>query len=206
SPVISGVRNLLVSSLLPRLAGSPSGRARLFRFISQLGIRYGESPIVAEDLSAASAEFRRAPGKGARAPDGPLHLPGQGPATLFSRLTGQRHHLLLFAGVSSSTLLAFEAYKRRLVADQRGIYRLHVILGRDPVDFGPQGVDVCIDAFGLLHSRYGITTSGLYLVRPDGYIAYRAASLNVVGLATYLDEVFGVLPAREAVVSMHGAP
>jgi 2-polyprenyl-6-methoxyphenol hydroxylase-like FAD-dependent oxidoreductase len=206
SPVVSGVRNLLIASLIPRLAASPAGRARLFRFVSQLGIRYDESPIVAEDLSAASAEFRRAPGKGARAPDGPMELPGQGPAMLFSRLTGQRHHLLLFAGASSSTLLAFESYKRRLLGEQRGIYRLHVILGHDPVDFGPQGVDVLIDTFGLLHSRYGITTSGLYLVRPDGYIAYRSATLNVGGLAKYLDDVFGALPAREAVVTAHGAP
>jgi 2-polyprenyl-6-methoxyphenol hydroxylase-like FAD-dependent oxidoreductase len=206
SPVISGVRNLLISALLPRLAASPGGRARLFRFVSQLGIRYTESPIVTEDLSAASAEFRRGPAKGARAPDGPLQLPEQGYATLFSRLTGSRHHLLLFAGPSSSTLLAYEAYKKRLASEQSGLFRLHVILGRDPVDFGPHGVDVGIDALGLLHSRYGITRSGLYLVRPDGYIAYRSAAMNFAGLANYLDDVFGVRAAPEASVSAHGAP
>ena len=206
SPVVSGVRNLLISTLLPRLAASPSGRARLFRFVSQLGIRYTESPIVAEDLSAASAEFRRGPAKGARAPDGPLYLPERGPSTLFARLTGPRHHLLLFAGPSSETLLAYEAYKRRLSAEQSGLFRVHVILGRDPVDFGPPGLDVGIDTFGLLHSRYGITKSGLYLVRPDGYIAYRSASLNVVGLANYLDDLFGVRVVSEVAMSAQGAP
>ena len=207
SPVISGVRNLLISTLVPRLASSPGGRARLFRFASQLGIRYAESPAVAEDLSAASAEFRRGPAKGARAPDGPLMLREHGDATLFSRLTGPRHHLLLFAGPSSSTLLAYESFQGRFASAQSALFRVHVILGRDPVDFGPPGLDVCIDTFGLLHRRYGITRSGLYLVRPDGYIAYRSAEVNPAGLAKYLDDVYGVKAVREAAVSVHhGAP
>jgi 2-polyprenyl-6-methoxyphenol hydroxylase-like FAD-dependent oxidoreductase len=205
SPVIAGVRNLLVSSLLPRLTASPSGRARLFRFASQLAIRYTESPIVAEDLSAASAEFRRAPGRGARAPDGPVSLPHEGDSTLFARLTGLRHHLLLFAGPASSTLLAYESFKRKLAPEHAGLFRAHVILGNSPVDFEPQGVDVCIDASGLLHRRYGVATSGLYLVRPDGYIAYRSATVNVAGLTSYLDTIFGERQVPEVAASLPGS-
>ncbi|HKQ68888.1 MAG TPA: FAD-dependent monooxygenase, partial [Polyangiaceae bacterium] len=85
SVALSALRNLLVMTALPRIAANPRVRRRLFRFVSQLGVRYTGSSIVSEDLAFADASFLRGPGKGARAPDGPLELPGRGTARLFSR-------------------------------------------------------------------------------------------------------------------------
>ena len=52
--------------------------------------------------------------------------------------------------------------------------------------------DVCVDHGGLAHARHGLTGAGLYLVRPDGHVAFRAPSLDAAPLAAYLDRVLPV--------------
>src|SRR5919112_5132761 len=97
--VLIRLRNFLLPWILPRLMGKRSLRARAFRFISQLGIKYPGSPIVGEKLDGADRAFRSGPAAGNRAPDAPLRLIGESrPTSLFSRLRETPHHLLLFSG------------------------------------------------------------------------------------------------------------
>ena len=64
SPVFTGARNFAASFLLPRLARRRTSRSALFRLVSQLGVRYTDSSVVAEDMTNADGDFRSAPGKG----------------------------------------------------------------------------------------------------------------------------------------------
>jgi hypothetical protein len=49
---------------------------------------------------------------------------------------------------------------------------------------------------GGLYERFGLRDAGYYLVRPDGYVAYRSASLNGHGLTEYLHGILA--PSRSA--------
>src|SRR5215213_6333796 len=63
NPLAIELRNFLMPRVLPRVMGKRSLRARAFRFVSQLGIRYPDSPIVGEELDGADRAFRRGPSR-----------------------------------------------------------------------------------------------------------------------------------------------
>src|SRR5918993_2167972 len=94
NPLLITLRNFLIPRVLPLVIGERSRRARAFRFVSQLGIKYPDSPIVGEELGGADRAFRRGPAAGHRAPDGPLRLADdRRMVSLFSRLRGTPHQL-----------------------------------------------------------------------------------------------------------------
>ena len=179
--LLIGARNLLVP-LAGKVMQSRTLRQRMFRFVGQLGIAYPASPIVDERMEGAGSRFRHAPGKGARAP-GLL----RGGDALRTLLRGAKHHLLVFTG--SSKGLELEALQRRMqdaLGPHKGMCEVIVIWRGDGI--GPKGS--IYDDHGVLHERYGLDHSGLYLIRPDGYIAFRAPRLDTAALQSYLQRVF----------------
>lgn len=181
SRLLIGARNLLVP-LAGRALQSRALRQRMFRFIGQLGIAYPTSRIVEERLDGGDRRFRQAPGKGERAP-AVLH----GGEALRTRLRGPKHHLLVFTGRQRG--LELEALQRQ-VQDALGVHRrlCEVILIWRGDGVGLKGS--IYDDRGLLHERYGLDGPGLYLLRPDGYIAFRAPRLDTAALQAYLQRVF----------------
>ena len=57
-------------------------------------------------------------------------------------------------------------------------------------------IPVYVDEPGLAHERYGLRGAGLYLIRPDGYVAFRAPGTDLRPLRAYLQRVFP-LPSFE---------
>ena len=49
------------------------------------------------------------------------------------------------------------------------------------------GADTLVDESGVAFERLGIRESGIYLVRPDGYIAYRCAGSELGGVGAWLE-------------------
>jgi hypothetical protein len=172
--------------------GKRSLRARAFRFVSQLGIKYPGSSIVGEELHGADRTFRSGPAAGHRAPDAPLRLVGDGrPTSLFSRLQGTPHHLLLFGGWGSDAdgWAASDAELRALIAEYEGLLEPHLIVAGESARVGTK-IPVYVDEPGLAHERYGLRGAGLYLIRPDGYVALRAPGTDLRPLRAYLQRVF----------------
>jgi 2-polyprenyl-6-methoxyphenol hydroxylase-like FAD-dependent oxidoreductase len=164
------------TQLAPRLAALPlrvdAARAYGFRTVSQLGIRYRNSPLSVEGPNA----LRRRPRAGDRLPDAPVSYAGR-VGTLHRALAAQGFHLLLCGPAVF--------WPAGAVADAVDGYSHLVTVHYLARDGGP---DVLIDDSGAALSRLGVTGSqatALYLIRPDGHVAYRAGvdpDVNLSGL------------------------
>jgi hypothetical protein len=175
------VRRLL-PTIAVRVLQLPVIRKRISRFVSQTGIRYRDSPLSVE-AHGASRLGGHAPRAGDRAPDVEL-----GPSRWLAELLhGPQHTLLLFAG-SSTALLERFATMRDEITTRYGALVKPVIVRIDPAH--PAIGEV--DRRGGAHARYGAEQGAIYLVRPDGYIAFRGAGTDVEALRATLRRRFTV--------------
>lgn len=201
--------------VVPRvLALGPVGR-RLRDALSQLGISYGPSAVVGEDLphpgklgalrrGADRLLARRGgPAAGERAPDAPIS-PLATDATggrLFEVFRDPRHVLLVFDGRRGDT-----DEKRRLIELAESIeeaYGRLVLVRRVRLDGSspdPTG-SVLIDATGEAHERYGASEPCFYLVRPDGFVGLTGTASDGERLQAYL----GMLGAAARTSKVAGA-
>ncbi|MEM7222267.1 MAG: FAD-dependent monooxygenase [Pseudomonadota bacterium] len=126
-------------------------------------VSYRDSKIVREDHgSAGGAAWAAAPQAGDRAPDGALFALSQGTP---------RHRLLLFHGAAGDPAL------EDLTRNHEALIETWTIESEDDPD-------------GKLHQAYGVEGPCLYLIRPDGHIAYRSPTPDAAALGRYLAAVF----------------
>jgi hypothetical protein len=62
-------------------------------------------------------------------------------------------------------------------------------LAQRPIDLSYAGA-VMLDPEGKLHRRYGAGSECLYLIRPDGVIAFRSQPAEQEPLLSYLHKIF----------------
>jgi 2-polyprenyl-6-methoxyphenol hydroxylase-like FAD-dependent oxidoreductase len=150
-----GIRLLTVPCIGPRIA----------RFVSQTGIRYRHSALSVDGPGAAQLG-RGAPRPGDRAPDVKLSAHRR----LFELLHGPEFRLLLFAGDAALLVERLAALAADIEARYGRLVKT-VLLRRtaSPIRFGE------IDESAAAHQRYGAQQGALYLIRPDGHIAFRGA-------------------------------
>lgn len=142
-----------------------------FWFISQLWTSYRESPAVLQ-----SDPLNRGPKAGYRAPYGFFEASPESGNSLFELLRGPDHHLLIFEGERSDPI-------RLNVAREE----IESLLNRYAV---PISIHPVTTENKQLHKRYGAKQGRLFLIRPDGHIAYSGKTSDLVGLRMYLDRVF----------------
>jgi hypothetical protein len=157
--------------------------------VSELAINYRQGPLTAEDWSGRKSEVAA----GDRLPDVPLSsAQGGSSTTLFKATQGTRHNLLLLPGSRDaqalSQLLTIADQARNAFPD---IFALHAILPTESaapstIATATSSASIWIDASGRLHQQLGVTERALIVVRPDGYIAYRAQPAEAQRLLKYL--------------------
>jgi len=149
---------------------------------AQLAVRYGGLFIENHSLPAGPAAGERAPDVRLRRAD------GGGAAGLYGFIAEGNYTLLLLAGAKAPDLarLASVAAMVRERLPSPKIVAVGAAAGPEPV---------WIDAEGAVAKAYG-ETAAVYLVRPDGYIAFRAPlAVAARRLPAYLDRLVGPLPA-----------
>lgn len=162
--LFTGVRNLVLPWIAPTVA-TTANRERVIRFVSQLNIRYRSSPLNGEDIAAP---FHGGPRPGERAPAVQQAFP--------SAMRGLGWALLAFCGV-----------EERAVPPERFVARLEGACAGYPVRVSPVVAASSDAPAGLLHAAYGLAGPGVYLVRPDGHVAFRSGGDRADPVARYLD-------------------
>lgn len=200
NPIAMGIRNHLMSFVTSLdVVKHQAGRR-----MSQIEVGYPKSPIVGQDQVSlwsvgvgGSAEypgfsdwihFGDGPAPGTRVPDMPV-----AEKTLFEILRGPQHTLLCFDGAAATEegyhrmAQLIELAKKRLGADIQGF--VVVPSATRPQALAPE-VPVLFDAEGEMHRCFGARSECLYLVRPDGYVAYRCQPADEHRFSAYLDRLF----------------
>ncbi len=169
----SWVGKFVMPHLLPLLLRGRWPRSAAFRFVSELAIRYGPSAIV-ED---GAPHLRHGPRAGARLPDRRLTMNGE-PVYLQRAAAGAYMSLILCGDIGAWD----ETHVGTIRANLDGLVRVRFLSPRPEADV------LCDDGttLALLGAKHGAQ----YLVRPDGYIAYRAAGYDLTGLSRFLARIF----------------
>ncbi len=188
---VAAVRNKLIPLFAATLSRSGTACARAFHFVSQLGIRYHESNIV-HDASSSKAPkaWRDGLSAGHRAPNA-LFARNR---DVFSLIGGYRFHILalsrqpltrdeitsLAADLARSPTTCGIPLETHIIA--------HSLVGRDHALHQAESTQV-FEAYGLDNE----TPQGLFLIRPDGYIAYRSDGLEIKKIHDFIRERFASL-------------
>ena len=174
APLAAWVRRTAGPRVLPRLLGSRRIRAILFRFVSELDVRYRGSPAVME----GRPRLRAGPRAGDRLPDAPVRRDGEA--------TFLQHEL---AGPCLHLLLCGEGWERSPAAELAGRYRgllsVHYLSRR-----GRAGL---VEAGGEVLARLGVggtIDAAQYMMRPDGHVGFRCAGRDFLELEHHLARVY----------------
>ena len=181
---------ILFTPLLFRISSAlPPIRERIFWLISQLWTNYRESPAVAE-----SGPVRKRPHAGDRAPYGFFETSPDDGESIFELLRGPKHHLLFFEGRKPDgappEVGRTEEDLRALLGSYGARISLHTVHAGNR----------------SLHERYGAHSPSLFLVRPDGHVAYRGPATDLARLEAYLDRLFPKTAAEELAVTRSSTP
>ena len=168
------LRRVVVARLLPRIFASSRLRAYLFHLVSQLGIRYRNSPAVTE----GEPRLGVGPKAGDRFPDAKIEHNGR-QTYLQQELAGASLHLLLCGALDGWD----QSQAAPITARHSGLVVIHYLTAR-------ASPDVLVDTSGKVLSRLGVRgaqDSAQYLVRPDGHVGFRCAGRDLGALTMYLD-------------------
>lgn len=166
---LSFVRQYIMPPMVNLLSKYPKFTNRLFSFISELGIHYPNSICALENIKDADTSFLAGPKAGHRAPDAPVNQ-----TSLFELFKTKPVQILIFQtqnqvqGIDISNL---EKIHPELIA-------IHTFVKTPTLE--------------LLFNRYHVKDSAIYLIRPDGYIGYRAYGNNIEDLIDFLQHSLGL--------------
>lgn len=146
-------------------------RKKISSGLGELDVHYPDSPIVAKTVRD---NWWGGPKAGDRAPDVLLAQD----VHLFSYLKDLRHVLLYFGNRSDPFLddhikVQFGKWVRLL-----------------RVSPSKTGDDILFDPAKLIYKTYHAKNGAFYLIRPDGYIAFRSKKGELGALKTYLEKIF----------------
>ncbi|MDX1805146.1 MAG: FAD-dependent monooxygenase [Alcanivorax sp.] len=183
-------------SLLRMAAHQTKLSQRLVRRASQLDINYRNSPLVSCGPEAAIGRRHHGPLPGDRVPDAALRSLRTGHEhRLHELLNRPVHHLVLQmkAQPEHAEQMALFALSERIPEEYHNLVHLTVVVAREgnqEVSLVREGTTrVWQDHEGEFATAFG-DQSRLWLIRPDGYLGYRAPATDADHLLEYLERLF----------------
>jgi 2-polyprenyl-6-methoxyphenol hydroxylase-like FAD-dependent oxidoreductase len=175
----------------------PDDPLTVIRREAQLLVHYRDSPLVGDGGGCSSG-----PLPGERAPDcrGLCRAAVSHPLRLFELLAHPHRTLLLYAD-DLAQLPAFTKLAQLANALTGGRMRTYLIGAVTSTRLDGNSLPLIVDAAGEYQAAYGAIGGNGYLVRPDGYVGFRAAPLTCAGLRSHLEGVFAAQPVPWAGVS-----
>lgn len=165
-------RNRFISQLL---AADPA-RSDAARHLQEVDLDYGGSAL----SLLSENDFPGGPKPGARAPDVSDLTVGGGTTSLFKLPADEQYRLFFFCGNSNDTSareIQRAADSSRRFASWLKPYIVQTETAGDT--FGDHMV--ITDRKGTMHRKYAASGPCIYLIRPDGYVAYRSSDITSVG-------------------------
>lgn len=177
------VARWLRDRLMPRTMAIRALHDQASALCAELSHNYRGSPVVGQERRRwpLRGRLRGGPRPGDRAPD---HRLADG-RWFSGGVSGLEHSLLLFAGDAA---LDAERRRRLRALAEEITARVGAPIEARVVVPGDAGEGEVADVGGALHRRYGAARGGLFLVRPDGYVAFRGPSLDARPLLAHLRE------------------
>ena len=166
----SWLRRNVAGHVLPGVLRTKPFRTFAFRFVSELNIRYRRSPLVLE----GKPKLRAGPKAGDRLPDARVERDGR-TSWLQAETARPCFHLLLCGAPESWKHSHLETIKARWA----GMVAVHYVARS-------AAAGVLVDTGGEVFRRLGIVDAAHYLIRPDGYIGFRAGGGDLSALIDYL--------------------
>lgn len=164
-----------------------SVQCKMASALAQIDIHYRTSSIVEDHVPLPRALLqRRALRAGDRVPDATLSKANGESARILQLLGDPRHQLLLLAGTSACQAEASRSLAQRIQDRYGNVVAAHVVAGSEE----GLSASALLDKDGELHRRFGARGGGIYLIRPDGYIALRSVPAREERLLRYLERVF----------------
>lgn len=194
NPVLSVIRNKMVGVL----SKINPVQDKIVSRLTQLEFHYKDSPIVDERWF----ESKEVEGyvthehdlkAGERFKDYTLKsFDGSSTAELYQLLTGSEHELLIFTGSKPESMEIEEISKIvESVKNYGDLIETHLIVGTKEIPQGlPQVPSKWVDPNHVMHKDFGAAKASLYLIRPDGYIAFRNQPASSSDLHEYLVTLF----------------
>ncbi|PYE17534.1 2-polyprenyl-6-methoxyphenol hydroxylase-like FAD-dependent oxidoreductase [Williamsia limnetica] len=186
-PVGEEVVGRTVRSAREGIGAGETDPAYVMRREAQLLIEYADSPII--EKSADDAILR----PGVRAPDakGLTREIVTDPIRLFSLFDRLRHTAVIYLAGATSTdaLLDLEAIADQATATAHGELDVYLVASPD-AEVAATVLPVIRDTAGTFAEAYGPQDRSLYVIRPDGYLAYSAGAASGDDLLAHLKKTF----------------
>jgi 2-polyprenyl-6-methoxyphenol hydroxylase-like FAD-dependent oxidoreductase len=183
NPIGRRIRNLLA-----RVLGRITAFRRSFaRGLSELDIRYQNSPLNGETNGRRWSRSGIRPGD--RLPDTRVLVPSVGREEWLLRLlrSGRHHLLLLPAHGEPYAMDALGKIYSQVEANYSDVIETHVIVSDVTLPAAAAGQKFVLhDPAGAMRRMLGARATALALVRPDGYLCYRAQPALWEGLQAQL--------------------
>ena len=181
-PWVAKTRNFIVPLFAWTISHIKKCRARMFHFISQLGIRYHDNYFLYDAPSSQLTSKKLTAGH--RAPNALIARN----CDIFSLIRGYQFHVLVLSKKPlSRTDIDILLSQLNTLPKSIGLnLQIHIIaqmlMGRDERLIRAEAMQV-FDVYGLTNK----SSQALFLIRPDGYIAYQSTQLNITELKTFIN-------------------
>jgi 3-(3-hydroxy-phenyl)propionate hydroxylase len=167
----------------------PAFQHRVRDILGEVKVGYPRSPLSEDHVGSGG------PAAGDRAPDAlVVRLPDRAAIQLFDLMREPRWHLFLFAGLEPTVgdIEGLARLSAPLATSYGKRIAIHLILTGDPPTPMHENwaAQVLMDTEQFAHGKYGVETPCLYLIRPDGYVAFRGGLEYQDKLTKYLGRVF----------------